>query len=198
MTINATAETKNQDGEVISSTYDAGQITVGYERTVSLPSEQYKTEKATASIYVRQPLDLGESVEGRTAVVKESFMLAKGGVNEQLGLKSEIDANMVVREIVEKHFGAVGSGATEAEAESNTPVQPKHQTQGNAAPKSKADLWADLQANPKNWFDNRATKTKDTSPDFKRKQTGEGLWITGKFGNEAEKFGVTLPDPSAF
>ncbi|CAA0842904.1 Protein OSB3- chloroplastic/mitochondrial [Striga hermonthica] len=39
------------------------------------------------------------------------------------------------------------------------------------------DSWKDLVENPYKWWDNRLGKKNPRSPDFKHKETGEGLWL---------------------
>ncbi|KAG6676155.1 hypothetical protein I3842_15G138300 [Carya illinoinensis] len=42
--------------------------------------------------------------------------------------------------------------------------------------------WKDLVENPDKWWDNRSNKRNAKSPDFKHKETGEGLWLSGSPG----------------
>ncbi|EXB42196.1 hypothetical protein L484_001276 [Morus notabilis] len=42
---------------------------------------------------------------------------------------------------------------------------------------NKDELWKDLVEHPEKWWDNRLGKLKENSPDFKHKETGEGLWL---------------------
>lgn len=37
--------------------------------------------------------------------------------------------------------------------------------------------WNDLVQNPAKWWDNRLDKRNEKAPDFKHKDTGEGLWL---------------------
>jgi hypothetical protein len=41
------------------------------------------------------------------------------------------------------------------------------------------ESWKDLVQNPDNWWDNRLDKRNVRAPDFKHKETGEGLWLSG-------------------
>ncbi|KAG2452802.1 hypothetical protein HYH02_003031 [Chlamydomonas schloesseri] len=41
-------------------------------------------------------------------------------------------------------------------------------------------LWEDLRQNPDKWWDNRTRKTNPKAPDFKQKESGAGLWLTGR------------------
>lgn len=68
---------------------------------------------------------------------------------------------------------------------------PKRST--TEAPKDKPALWAELASNPEKWFDNREDKRSEKAPDFKRKGTGEGLWLEFK-GSSAVPEGITIPD----
>lgn len=42
-------------------------------------------------------------------------------------------------------------------------------------------LWQAFFANPVDWWDNRKTKRNPKYPDFKHKDTGEALWIEGRY-----------------
>lgn len=50
--------------------------------------------------------------------------------------------------------------------------------QGGHSKKDQA--WRDYFANPLGYYDNRANKKNPKGPDFKHKQTGEGLWLGGQ------------------
>ncbi|KAL6496259.1 hypothetical protein OROGR_029517 [Orobanche gracilis] len=50
-------------------------------------------------------------------------------------------------------------------------------TTGKRAQGGKGDTWKDLVENPYKWWDNRLGKKNPKSPDFKHKETGEGLWL---------------------
>ncbi|KAF8039435.1 hypothetical protein BT93_B1850 [Corymbia citriodora subsp. variegata] len=41
------------------------------------------------------------------------------------------------------------------------------------------DAWKSLVENPEKWWDNRSNKLKEKSPDFRHKETGQGLWLDG-------------------
>ncbi|KAJ6753823.1 PROTEIN OSB2 CHLOROPLASTIC [Salix purpurea] len=43
--------------------------------------------------------------------------------------------------------------------------------------KKEEGFWKDLVENPNKWWDNRFNKKNPKSPDFKHKETGEGLWL---------------------
>ncbi|XP_057963548.1 protein OSB1, mitochondrial-like isoform X2 [Malania oleifera] len=46
---------------------------------------------------------------------------------------------------------------------------------------STEELWQAFFANPVDWWDNRKSKRNPKYPDFKHKDTGEALWIEGKY-----------------
>lgn len=46
------------------------------------------------------------------------------------------------------------------------------------AKNGKEEAWKSLIENPRRWWDNRSCKRNEKAPDFKHKETGEGLWLT--------------------
>lgn len=46
---------------------------------------------------------------------------------------------------------------------------------------STEELWQAFFANPVDWWDNRKNKRNPKYPDFKHKDTGEALWVEGKY-----------------
>ncbi len=52
-------------------------------------------------------------------------------------------------------------------------------TQGSNSKKDQA--WRDYFANPSDYYDNRVDKRNPKGPDFKHKQSGEGLWLGGTY-----------------
>ncbi|KAL5545678.1 hypothetical protein UlMin_005365 [Ulmus minor] len=57
--------------------------------------------------------------------------------------------------------------------EFDVPNQKSKQTKRNDD-----ELWKNLVENPDKWWDNRLDKTKETSPDFKHKETSKVLWLS--------------------
>lgn len=56
------------------------------------------------------------------------------------------------------------------------------QVPGASSGDPKADAkWQRYFANPNDYYDNRANKRNPNAPDFKHKQTGESLWLAGKW-----------------
>ncbi|XP_042973600.1 protein OSB1, mitochondrial-like [Carya illinoinensis] len=43
------------------------------------------------------------------------------------------------------------------------------------------ELWQPFFANPVDWWDNRKNKKNPKYPDFKHKDTGEALWVEGRY-----------------
>ncbi|CAA7014829.1 unnamed protein product [Microthlaspi erraticum] len=56
---------------------------------------------------------------------------------------------------------------------------PNSVSQPISKPHKNEEFWMDLVQNPSKWWDNRANKTNPKAPDFKHKETGEVLWMTG-------------------
>nr|GEZ11571.1 protein OSB2, chloroplastic-like [Tanacetum cinerariifolium]GEZ11585.1 protein OSB2, chloroplastic-like [Tanacetum cinerariifolium] len=50
-----------------------------------------------------------------------------------------------------------------------------------AATGSMEELWQAFFANPVDWWDNRKNKKSPKHPDFKHKDTGEALWVEGRY-----------------
>lgn len=46
---------------------------------------------------------------------------------------------------------------------------------------STVELWQAFFANPLEWWDNRKNKKNPKYPDFKHKDTGEALWVEGRY-----------------
>ena len=107
-----------------------------------------------------------------------------------------VDEASVVQERLERTFGPVEI-VTGDEAKPYNAPKPVAAPRSDAAPKNKRALWEELESNPERWFDNRETKKHPQGPDFKRKQTGEGLWLTYK-GQSSVPAGITIPDASQF
>ncbi|EXB26567.1 hypothetical protein L484_012560 [Morus notabilis] len=52
---------------------------------------------------------------------------------------------------------------------------------GASSDETVEQLWQAFFANPVDWWDNRKTKRNPKYPDFKHKDTGEALWIEGRY-----------------
>lgn len=185
-------------------TIEGPRVTVGFERSVRV--REY--ENATASIYVQVPTAPGDFVAADGSVDKQAiidaakpvFFAAKSLIFEQLGLPSEVTPELVVQEILERALGAVevtsrqGEAIAEATNLANaSAIPPANKGPAVNAPSNDAERWAELSVNPSKYFDNREDKRNPKAPDFKRKGTGEGLWLTNKTGASNVPAGVNLP-----
>ncbi|VAH69151.1 unnamed protein product [Triticum turgidum subsp. durum] len=85
--------------------------------------------------------------------------------------------------VIEKLDGLTfNSGYNAAKTGTNTGWS-KFKTSQAASPekqKKEAELWQSLVDSPQSWWDNRADKRSPKAPDFKRKDTGEALWLSPK------------------
>ncbi|XP_062077452.1 protein OSB3, chloroplastic/mitochondrial-like isoform X3 [Humulus lupulus] len=58
--------------------------------------------------------------------------------------------------------------------EFDVPIPKSKEVNGNKGD----EMWKDLLENPNKWWDNRVDKKSERAPDFKHKETGEGLWLS--------------------
>ncbi|KAI7754597.1 hypothetical protein M8C21_003725 [Ambrosia artemisiifolia] len=56
------------------------------------------------------------------------------------------------------------------------------------------ELWQAFFANPADWWDNRKNKRSPNYPDFKHKDTGEALWVEGRFNPSWVKSQLSVLD----
>lgn len=56
------------------------------------------------------------------------------------------------------------------------------------------ELWQAFFANPVDWWDNRKTKKNPKYPDFKHKDTGEALWVEGRYNPSWVKSQLAILD----
>ncbi|KAK2970192.1 hypothetical protein RJ640_019660 [Escallonia rubra] len=59
---------------------------------------------------------------------------------------------------------------------------------------STEELWQAFFANPVDWWDNRKNKRSPNYPDFKHKDTGEALWIEGRYNPPWVKSQLSILD----
>lgn len=169
-------------------------VTVGYERSIQVRD----FEPSKASIFVSADIagtynDQGLYVPEDGAVADAAaaaFFEAKLAVLKQLHLPYEILDNVVI-ETIDKVLGPVDTVSDKPAQALRAP----RSVQGNTRPKGggkgsppawaqdgaysadKADLQAELLEHPERYFDNREGKQNPKAPDFKRKFTGEGIWL---------------------
>lgn len=63
-----------------------------------------------------------------------------------------------------------------------------------AATGSMEELWQAFFANPVDWWDNRKNKRSPKHPDFKHKDTGEALWVEGRYNPSWVKSQLSILD----
>lgn len=194
------AEIVDGEGGLIQATYAAPRITVSFSRKVNLGNY----ESAEAYVAVQSDIAIDADDDAKIAAVKSAFLLARASAYEQLGIKFNVDDSTVVQERLERVFGPVdvvdeypNYTDQHEELEVILPKPPSAPRSDTTAPKSKKALWQELESNPEKWYDNRANKKNPKGPDFKRKATGEGLWLEYQ-GKSAVPAGVSIPDPSMF
>ncbi|KAI3526662.1 hypothetical protein L1887_05922 [Cichorium endivia] len=59
---------------------------------------------------------------------------------------------------------------------------------------STEELWQAFFANPSEWWDNRKNKRSPNYPDFKHKDTGEALWVEGRYNPSWVKSQLSILD----
>lgn len=169
---------------------------------------------ATAEIMLQIPTgEQWTDAEGNVNInaiiadAKPAFFAAKATVYEQLGIPFEVDGEIVVREILHQQLGAVEVtdaesrllAETTAAAQQASTVTKPASSAGDPDPNgSKESWWEHMAANPKRWYDNRASKKSAKGPDFKFKGNGDvALWLTFN-GKSQVPDGVVVPEPAAF
>lgn len=170
---------------------DAPKVTVGFERKVSL--RDYNS--AVASVYVQANTKPEMTADELVSAIDTAMFQAKVTVFDSLGITFEVTPDGKAIELLEKELGAVEVVPSKAvEAVRSAPAQ----ATANAAPGTKRALWEELCSNPKAWYDNREGKKNEKGPDFKRKTTGEALWLDFKGTPVKDRDGLTIPAPEAF
>lgn len=185
-----TAYTVDDNGNMIDAKYESPRLTVSYERKVNLGNYE------SASVFVSMQVDAGDHDDHTISNIRDAFVMVRSSAYEQLGIKFTIDENMIVQERLERTFGpveVVSGDEAKAYNKPAAPTPPSKPRSDTVAPKSKKALWEELAANPSQWFDNREGKRNAKAPDFKRKNTGEGLWLTYN-GQSAVPAGIDIPD----
>lgn len=177
--------TVDADGNLIDSKFASPRITVSYERKVNLGN--YESESCFLSMQVDPSRDEDGNSDSESAI-RDAFLLLKASAFEQLGIKFTVDEDLVLHEMQDAMArGGLTVSSTPA------PTAPSQPRSDGAAPKNKKAMWEELEANPTMWYDNREGKLNPKSPDFKRKVTGEGLWMSYN-GQSAVPAGISVPD----
>jgi hypothetical protein len=152
-------------------------VSVTFERSVGLPGyNNFAKARAWAEGDLPASADAAEVV----ATQHRLFEATKIEVFNQLGIAWEFDnAGFVVetpkvQALVEISTDDAAARLTEAFKGATQAPTPAPPDDLGTIP---ADVQADIRANPSDYWDNRASKTKDSQPDFKRKSDGKGFWI---------------------
>lgn len=171
---------------------EAPRITVGFERKVDLGNYN----SATASIYVQAPTTPDDDADARVAAIQAAMFEAKVAVFDALGITFDVTVD---GKAVEKFTQELGGVEVTREDEARATAQASSATTQRtaAAPQDDDARWAELCSNPKKWFDNREGKRSPKAPDFKRKGTGDALWLE-KNGKSNVPERLMVPVPSAF
>lgn len=181
----------DDNGNMLSATYSDKRFTISYSRKVNLGN--YESAEVFVSTQILVPQDA--PADEQSSAIRDGFIMVRASACEQLGIQFAVDEQSILQERIERHFGPV-EVVTGVEATGyNKPAAPTPPTSGRSdaeAPRSKRGLWEELEAYPERWYDNRLNKKNPKGPDFKRKQTGEGLWIEYQ-GKSAVPSGITLP-----
>lgn len=184
----------------INLTAEQPKAFVTFERTIQV--RPYETAKASIMIQVpTEGIDLVQEdgsfgAEDLVIRCKEAFMGAKACVLEQLGIEFTVSPELVVTELLERSLAATEVIQTPQARPSRPSGGSKPRSGGGDGPQLEGEAaWWDLNDNPDKWFDNRASKAErgTNGPDFKRKGTGEALWIKGRNGASNVPEGVSLP-----
>lgn len=180
----STTNTYDADGVITATEIKPNTVTISYGRKV--PRDGGYGSGEECSIF--QQVDVGpdDSPEQVEAAVKAAFAFSKAVVLQQLGCAYGVDQETgVVNGLDSAAASAAAAPAPKAYTpKSNGPVAKSY---GDGVKRSKEDLIAELQSNPGQFFDNRVDKKNPKGPDFKRKSSGEGLWLS-----DLESAGVSV------
>lgn len=162
--------------------------TVSYSRKVPRDGGYGAGEEASIFSQVEVPLDADEAMVEQ--LIKQTFAFNKAIVLQQLGVTFGVDQETGV---VNGLDSAAASAAAAPAAKPTTVNRhngsggPVAKSYGDGVKRSKEELIAELQSNPAQFFDNRVDKKNPKGPDFKRKSSGEGLWLS-----DLESAGVSV------
>lgn len=184
----------NKGDTLTETVLEAPRVTIRFERKVQV--RDY--ESATASITIDAPTHPGDDINAMVEAAEAAFFAGKGVIFNQLGITFDVTPDGKAMELLEQKLGAV-EVTREAEAQAIAQASRPSVTSDAPAPNSKDGLWLELAEYPKRWFDNRASKAErgGNGPDFKRKKSGEGLWLEYR-GRTNVPEGVQIPEPAAF
>lgn len=165
-----TTTTTDAEGGILSVEVKPPTYTLSYSRKV--PRDGGFGAGEEASLFMQLDVDVDSTPAEIEAEIKAKFALAKGIVLQQLGVMYGVDEATGVVTGVEV---APATRATAGKGTFRKGGKPAAAPSGDKRPTE--ELWADYQANPSRWWDNRDDKRNPKAPDFKHKDTGEGLWL---------------------
>jgi hypothetical protein len=194
-----------KDGETIEQLIEEPKATVAFSRKVT--DGNYGSSEFSVFVQANVPERTGDKAKDTTALaeaIREAAAVAKTQVFQQLGLSYEVDAvNLVVVEQLEKTLGAKVVEGEKPKAPVARKAQPKRAAPTNGYRQYTNEeyeaAWADIQANPRGWWDNRQNKRNPKAPDFKPKDDngnvaeGIALWLN----RAPDGFEYTAADTSA-
>jgi len=149
------------DGNVIGTEISPNMWTIQYSRKMG--RENYGNEEC--GLFGQIATEDGDTWEQIQAKLDAAFAFAKTAVHQQLGITTIVTDDGIVRDEAQPQQAPKPAAARR---------RPK------AAPTTQADrnaLWDEWIADPTAWWDNRDNKRNPKAPDFKHKETGQGLWV---------------------
>lgn len=168
-------ETFDADGDLISTEIKPATWTISYQHKV--PRHGGFGAGEEFGIFAQVEVDPSDDLDDIENKIKSYAAFVKATVFQQLGLTYASD----------EATGVIT--CLEVEAEKASKAAPKSQSGGGArkaagkpagsgGPKrDAAEMWAEYEQDPDRWWDNRVNKRNPKGPDFKHKDTGEGLWL---------------------
>ncbi|KZV45275.1 hypothetical protein F511_16858 [Dorcoceras hygrometricum] len=107
--------------------------------------------------------------------------------------KQQTYYKVVVQQLnfIEKNLSSVS--LYNGDSNSSTPGRKQNNYPANSTG-SPEELWQAFFANPMEWWDNRKNKRSPNYPDFKHKDTGEALWVEGRYNPPWVKSQLSLLD----
>lgn len=156
---------------------------VKFTRSVALTGGR-NGDMAHLSVTLPFAVQPGMDLPTVAALASDVFFQAKAVVFEQAGIEFTYDEGGIIHEVIKRHF----PGAETSEAPRRASRDDEDDDEDFPRPRAmekpahiKTAVWRDLCDNPGDYYDNRAAKAsgkyKATSPDFKHRETGEGIWL---------------------
>ena len=178
------------------TTEDTMQGLVKITRSMNLGTRDNNVHLGIELPFVVQP---GWTWEQTAASAADAMFQAKALVYEQLGVEFTTNDNGVLMEVVRAQLPGASAERGRDDGRGRPPSGQSRPGGGGERPVTRlrtfpdprdlecpphidAELWADIQNNPGEWWDNRADKASgkvsSKYPDFRPKDGGQGVWIT--------------------